>query len=79
MHGLALLVLFRCGVDPLRFPKVLGVTAFVLVLCFLIAKTFASVPFLCYASTGLRFGAASKSCNWVQTLRKLRAGKNAEK
>ena len=77
MHGLALLVTFRCVIDPLRFPAILGVTALVLVVCWLATKTLASIPYLCYASAGLRFDAASESCNWVFTARRLRARKTA--
>ena len=77
MHGLVLLVTFRCVIDPLRFPAILGVTVLVLVVCWLATKTLASVPYLCYASAGLRFDAASESCNWVFTARRLRARRTA--
>ena len=73
MHGLALLVLFRCGIDPLRFPEILGVSVGLLAVCYLVAKTLASIRPLCYAFTGLRYDAACGSCNWIYTVRKRKA------
>ena len=69
MHGLALLVLFRLGVDPMRFPEILGVSVGVFAVCYLIAKTLASIRPLCYAFTGLRYDAACERCNWKWTFR----------
>ena len=76
MHGLVLLMLIHYGVDPQRFPAVIGVTALVLIGCFLLAKTLASVKPLCYITTGLRYDAACGSCNWQWTARKNRQKQN---
>lgn len=73
MHGLTLLMLFHYGVDPQRFPAVIGVTLLVFVGTFLISKTLASIKPLCYITTGLRFDAACESCNWQWTVRKLKS------
>ena len=70
MHGLALLVLYRFGVDPQRFPAVIGVALLVFVGCFLASKTLASIKPLCYLTTGTRFSAACASCNWQWTAQK---------
>lgn len=68
-HGLALLVCGRYGLDPLRFPEILALAAGVFAACYLVSKTLASVPGLCWIFTGLRFADARKSCSW-QSLRR---------
>ncbi len=45
-------------------------TAANVVLCYLATKTAATVPVLCYAATGLTFGEACRSCNWIYTFKR---------
>ena len=70
MHGPALLVLQFFGVDPQRFPLILGQSILLMAACYLASKTLASIRPLCYITTGLRFDAACQSCNWQWTFRK---------
>lgn len=72
MHALALLVMYRLGFDPLRFPEIVLAAVCVGVVCYLAAKTLASIRPLCFLFTGLRYDAASESCSWIFSLRRAR-------
>jgi surface polysaccharide O-acyltransferase-like enzyme len=78
MHGLALLIMYRLGFDPLRFPEIIVATAAVFAVCYLVSKTLASICPLCFAFTGMRYAAASDSCSWVYTVRRLRARRSGK-
>ncbi len=75
MHALALLAMYHF-VNPMRFPAIIGATLGVLIVCYLAAKTLASIRLLCFLFTGLRFEKASESCNWIYSFRRLRPGRH---
>ena len=77
MHALALLVMYEFY-DPMRFPAIICATLGVLIVCYLAAKTLATIRPLCFLFTGLRFEAASESCNWIYSFRRLRPGRHAK-
>lgn len=70
LHAPLILILYyNFGIDPLRFPQIVGCTVLNFFLSLLIAKTLASIKPLCYAFTGIPFIKACQSCNWQYTLR----------
>ena len=73
MHALALLVMYRIGANPLRFSEIVAAALGVLIACFLVSKTLASIRPLCFLFTGLRYESASESCNWLWSFRKWRS------
>ena len=75
MHALALLAMYHF-VNPMRFPAIIGATLGVLIVCYLAAKTLATIRPLCFLFTGLRFEKASESCNWIYSFRRLRPGRH---
>lgn len=72
MHGLALLIMYRLGFDPLDFPEIVASAAVVFILCWLLARTLASIKPLCYLFTGLRYDVSRQSCSWQYAFQKTR-------
>ena len=77
MHALVLMVMYRVIFDPLRFPEIVLAAVCVAIVCYLAAKTLASIRPLCFLFTGLRFDAASERCNWIFSLRRARLRRGA--
>ena len=73
LHAILLRVVGAYGFDPKRTSLVVAATVANFLLCWLIAKTLASIRPLCYVLTGMSFDRACKSCNWQWTARRLRA------
>lgn len=72
MHGLVLLELGRRGLSAGRLLTAAALTGFNAVLCYLTAKTAASLRPLCYLFTGQTYAAARRSSSWQYTLAQLR-------
>ena len=68
MHNL-LIALFNHY--PATLLEALCMTALNLAACWLVLKTAATIPFLCYLLTGMSFREASLSCNWIYTWHRL--------
>ena len=74
LHAIALRVLGQLGLNPLRFPEILGVAALVFTVCALLSKCLVSVKPLCYALSGIPYEKARRDCAW-----RAGRGKGAER
>lgn len=72
MHGVLLAAVQSFGVFPHSFWAVIGMTAANFLLCFLAAKTAATIKPICFLVTGMPYASACESCNWVYTYRKVK-------
>lgn len=72
VHPMVIRWLWRLGLAPARFLQLPLVFLLVLAISFLISKTLASVPGLCWISTGIPWAEARERCAWQATFRRLR-------
>ena len=71
VHNLIISILVTHGFPRLTAVGVLSLTLVTLAISFLLCKTLATIPGLCYLFTGLTWNEACRSCNWICTFRKL--------
>ena len=67
IHAPALRVITALIYSPQRFLAVSAATVLIFALCLLLAKTFASLPFLCYPLTGLPYRTTGRRCGWFSS------------
>ena len=72
MHGVLLRVFATLDIRPMHFMGIVGCTLLNLLICYLTAKTLATVRPLCYLFTGMSYEKACGSCNWVYSVRRWR-------
>lgn len=60
------------GYSPTNLLSAVGLTVLILLICYLIAKTLATIKPLCYLITGMTYRNACGSCNWVYSYRNLK-------
>ena len=73
LHAVILMVFYAFGIDPLRTPAIAGLTLLNFLLCWLIAKTLASLRPLCYVFTGIPYETAKQTCAWGSQKREKKA------
>ncbi len=71
MHNLILFYINKMGYGAVSFVDTLKISILLFGACIVVSKTLATVPFLSFASTGISFRDANRSCNWVYTFRRL--------
>ncbi len=71
VHPMVIRWLWRLHLYPRCFLHLLLVFVLILALSWLISKTLASVPGLCWFSTGIPWADARESCSWQASLRHL--------
>ena len=71
MHNMVKYALWRWGIFAGRFLSLILVCLLILVISYLVSKTLASVPGLCWVSTGIPWAEAKDSCSWQATFRRL--------
>ena len=79
MHNILLNMFLCVGIFPVGFLGTLYVTLLNLDICFFVMKTVTTIKPLCYLSSGMSYADACKSCNWVYTVRWIRAARNRKK
>jgi len=70
MHNIFLFAMGQSGIIAKTFGDTILNSLIIYVVCFVIAKTLATIKPLCYLATGIPFKKASKSCNWIFTFKK---------
>lgn len=73
MHNVLLSMMYFVGLKVDGFIDVVGATLINFVVCFLVMKTVATVKPLCYLATGMTFREACETCNWIYTIRRIKA------
>ena len=73
MHNILLDMVLHIGIAPVTFADTLLFTIANFVVCFIATKTAATIKPLCYLSSGMRYADACESCNWVYTVRWIKA------
>lgn len=73
MHGTLYNIFCSIGLQADTLWQVLLLTVTNFAVCYLITKTLATIKPLCYPATGMRFEAASRSCNWIYSARRIRS------
>lgn len=71
VHPLVIKGIWRLKLWPRRFLHLLPVFLLILAISWLISKTLASVPGLCWVSTGIPWAEARESCSWQASFRRL--------
>ncbi len=64
-HNLLLSLAGSLGLAPRNLGGVLAATAGILVVSWLLSKTLCTVPWVCYAVSGMPFSRARKTCSWL--------------
>lgn len=59
--------------NTITFPDTVLFTVINIAGCVLVLKTVATIRPLCYLATGMTFQQACESCNWIYTIRRIRA------
>ncbi|MBE6913132.1 MAG: acyltransferase [Ruminococcaceae bacterium] len=75
LHGVVLAFLnfeMNGTLYPITALGTVKLTLFIVILCYLIIKTVATIKPLCFVFTGMSYKAACNSCNWVFTVRKIK-------
>lgn len=72
MHNLLNRVLSYCGWEVTGILTVILKTAVIIVLCYLVIKTFASIKPLCFLASGVSFSEANNKFNWYYTIHNLK-------
>lgn len=70
LFALTCVILTHAASGPLRGARnlgwgVLAATAGILVVSWLLSKTLCTVPWVCYAVSGMPFSRARKTCSWL--------------
>lgn len=73
MHNILLSMMFSVGLRVDGFWDVAAATLINFAVCFLVMKTVATVKPLCYLATGMTFREACETCNWIYTVRRIKA------
>ena len=71
VHPMVIKGLWRLGLAPTRFLKLPLVFVLILAISWLISKTLASVPGLCWVSTGIPWAEARELGSWQASFRRL--------
>ncbi len=61
----------RMGIVPSTLADTFIMTAAVFAISYIAVKTLATIPVVCYISTGLKFSDACGSCNWIYTFKRV--------
>ncbi len=71
MHNLILFYINKIGYGAVSFVDTLKISVLLFGACIILSKTLTTIPFISFASSGISFRDANKSCNWVYTVKKL--------
>lgn len=75
LHGVVLGVMnfdMNGTLYPITAFGTVKLTAFIVVLCYFLIKTVATIKPLCFVFTGMSYKTACDSCNWIFTSRKIK-------
>lgn len=67
MHNITISMMAQTWLPRQTAPELLFSTPLVVTVCYLVIKTAATIPPLCYITTGMNFRTACSTCNWVYT------------
>ena len=71
MHNLLNRVLSYFGWEVTGVLTVFMKTAVIVILCYLVIKTLATIKPICFLASGVPYSTANESFNWRYTIRKL--------
>jgi len=72
LHNVVISILYFYDLPHERALDVGLATLLVIVICYVIIKTLATIRSLCYLFTGMSYDEACNCCNWIYTVRLLR-------
>ena len=72
LHNIMISILYFYDLPHERALDVGVATILVILICFLIIKTLATIKPLCYPFTGMSYKEACRSCNWVYTIANIK-------
>lgn len=72
MHNITINMMAQTWLPRQNAPELLFSTLLIVIVCYLVIKTAATIPPLCYITTGMNFRTACSTCNWVYTVRCLK-------
>lgn len=72
MHNIIISMMPQTWLPRQTAPELLFSTLLIAIVCYLMIKTAATIPPLCYITTGMNFRTACSTCNWVYTVRCLK-------
>lgn len=74
LHNILISILkyYKYIPEIITFGDTIVYTLIIFLLSFIIAKTLASVKFLCFLTTGISYKKACTTCNWIYTINKIR-------
>ena len=64
MHALCIKIFYYLGIDPMRFPSIVGCTLLNFAVSWLAVRTLASIRPFCFLFTGISYQKACRTCNW---------------
>lgn len=72
IHNLVNRILSYIGYEAYTLMGIFGKGLVILLICYIVIKTFASIKPLCYITTGVSYEMACKCCNWQFTYNTIR-------
>lgn len=72
IHNLINRILSYLGYEAYSLGEVVIKTVVILVVCYFIIKSMASIKPLCFLATGMSYDKACRSCNWIYTYNKVK-------